>query len=112
MASLSDITVKKELRLCKVGEEFGYFHCWEQYGDVISPGLTVGSNPGGQYSRVFGIVEFVDGIKRVDPPQIKFADEDHAYLCSLADHFNTIGDLYSVSLEDIKQALNKKGEST
>lgn len=29
MASLSDITIKKELRLCKVGKEFGYFHCWE-----------------------------------------------------------------------------------
>lgn len=63
MATLSNITVKKELRLCKIDEELGYFHCWEQYGDIIFPGITVGSNPGGQYSRVFGIVEFDDRVK-------------------------------------------------
>ena len=82
MALLNDITVKKELRLCKVGGEFGYFHCWEQYGDVIFPGLTVGSNPdpGGQYSRVFGIVEFDDRIERVDLTKIQFIDEAHDFL--------------------------------
>ena len=80
MASLSDITIKKELRLCKVGKELGYFHCWEQYGDVISPGLMVGSHPGGQYSRVFGIIEFDDRIERVDPPKIQFVDEIHNFL--------------------------------
>lgn len=53
MASLSDITVKKELRLCKVGKELGYFHCWEQYGDVIFPGIAVGSHPGGQCDESF-----------------------------------------------------------
>ena len=70
MASLSsDIIVKKELRLCKIGKELGYFHCWEQYTD-----------PGDQYSRVFGIVEFDDRIKRVDPTKIQFIDETHNYL--------------------------------
>ena len=64
MAALNDIYVKKELRLCKVNEELGYFHCWEQYADVMAPGLTVGSHQGGQYYRVFGIVEFNDGIER------------------------------------------------
>lgn len=52
MATLSNITVTKELRLCKIDEELGYFHCWEQYGDIIFPGIMVGSNPGGQYSRI------------------------------------------------------------
>lgn len=80
MASLNDIMVKKELRLCKVGGELGYFHCWEQYGDVIFPGLTVSSNPGGQYSRVFGIVEFYDQIERVDPTKIQFVDAIHNFL--------------------------------
>ena len=80
MASFNYITIEKELRLCKVGEEFGYFHCWEQYGDVIFPGLTVGSNPGGQYSRVFGIVEFNDRVMRIEPSKIKFIDEAHDYL--------------------------------
>lgn len=40
----------------------------------------VGSNPGGQYSRVFGIVEFDDRIERVDPTKIQFIDETHNYL--------------------------------
>lgn len=104
MASMSDIIVKKELRLCKIGKELGYFHCWEQYGDVIFPGIMVGSNPdeqysqvfgtvefddriervdqtqGGQYSRVFGIVEFDNRIERVDPTKIQFIDETHNYL--------------------------------
>lgn len=80
MASFTDITVKKELRLCKVGETLGYFHCWEQYGDVISPGIAVGSHPGGQYSRVFGIVEFDDRVMRIEPSKIKFIDEVHNYL--------------------------------
>lgn len=80
MASLSNITVKKELRLCKVGEKLGYFHCWEQYGDVILPGLTAGSSPGGQYLRMFGIVEFRDQIERVDPTKIQFVDETHSFL--------------------------------
>ena len=80
MASLTDITVKKELRLCKVGETLGYFHCWEQYGDIIFPGITVGSNPGCQYSRVFGIVEFDDRVARIEPSKIKFIDEVHDYL--------------------------------
>lgn len=45
MATLSNITVTKELRLCKIDKELGYFHCWEQYGDIIFPGIMVGSNP-------------------------------------------------------------------
>ena len=80
MATLSNITVKKELRLCKVDKELGYFHCWEQYGDVIFPGLPAGSNPGGQYSRVFGIVEFGDRVMRIEPSKIKFVDETHDFL--------------------------------
>lgn len=80
MAGLNDIYVRKELRLCKVGNDLGYFHCWEQYADVITPGLTVGSHPGGQYARIFGIVEFKDGVERVSPEKIKFVDEANAVL--------------------------------
>lgn len=80
MATLSNITVTKELRLCKIDEELGYFHCWEQYDDIIFPGIMVDSNPGGQYSRIFGIVEFDDRIERVDPTKIQFIDETHNYL--------------------------------
>lgn len=80
MALLSNISVEKELRLCIVNEEIGYFHCWEQYADVISPGLTIGSHPGGQFSKLFGIVEFEDRIERVDPSKIRFVDEKHDVL--------------------------------
>ena len=91
MALLNDITVKKELRLCKVGEEFGYFHCWEQYGDVIFPGLMVGSNPGGQYSRVFGIVEFDDRVTRIEPSKIQFIDKAHDYLRAYSEMYDGKG---------------------
>ena len=74
-------------RLCKVNKgrtvKFGYFHCWEHYAHVIAPGLTVGSHPGGQYGRVYGIVEFEDGVERVNPSNIKFVDEQNAYLTKL-----------------------------
>lgn len=83
MSALHDITIKQERRLCEVSGRLGYFHCWEQYGDVIAPGLTVGSHPGGQYSRVFGIVEFSDGVERVDPSKIKFIDEESQVLHQL-----------------------------
>lgn len=72
MASLTNIMIKKELRLCKVGKELGYFHCWEQYGDI--------SNPSCQYSRVFGIVEFDERVSRIEPSKIKFIDGVHDYL--------------------------------
>ena len=83
MAALNDIYIKKELRLCKVAEEIGYFHCWEQYADVIAPGITIGSAPGGQISNVFGIVEFSDRVTRIEPWEIKFIDESHNMLVIL-----------------------------
>ena len=49
----------------------------------MAPGLTVGSHQGGQYYRVFGIVEFNDGIERVDPEKIKFVDEYNASLVAM-----------------------------
>lgn len=88
---ISNIKLTYETRKCTVDDRLGYFHCWELYADVIAPGLTIGSHPGGQYARVFGIVEFADGVERVDPSKIKFIDEEHESLCSLVDQFNTIG---------------------
>ena len=74
------ITLEHERRLCEVDDRVGYFHCWEQYADVLMPGLTAGSSPGGQYSRIFGIVEFEDGVERVEPSHIKFVDEENSML--------------------------------
>lgn len=84
----SNIEITYKTRKCKVNDRLGYFHCWEQYADVIAPGLTVGSHPGGQYARVFGIVEFADGVERVDPSKIKFIDEENEALKVLNDVHN------------------------
>lgn len=79
MATLQtvDFTLKYERRLCKVNHELGYFHCWEHYSNPIHAGLT------GVISYVSGIVEFEDGVRHVDPTEIKFCDEEHANLCAL-----------------------------
>ena len=114
MANLSDlntVTIRYEARICKVNDRVGYFHCWEQYADVIAPGLTIGSHPGGQYSRVFGIVEFKDGVERVDTSKIKFIDEEHKSLCSLVDKFNNIGNPNPISVEELKQMLETSSTS-
>lgn len=82
MAALSDIEVRPERRLCKVGDELGYFHCWGQYASVVGPGSAI-PHPGGQHSRIFGIVEFTDRVERVNPEKIKFVDEENAFLTKL-----------------------------
>ena len=78
-----DFTLKYERRLCKVKNELGYFHCWEHYSNPVPAGLTIGSPPAGIISYVSGIVEFEDGVRHVDPTEIKFCDEEHANLCAL-----------------------------
>lgn len=83
MASIpTGFTIRHELRLCKVKSELGYFHCWEHFSKPVPAGLTIGSPPAGVISYVLGIVEFEDGIRRVDPTEIKFCDEEHATLCA------------------------------
>lgn len=69
-----DFTLKYERRLCKVKNELGYFHCWEHYSEP---------SPAGFARYVSGIVEFEDGVRHVDPTEIKFCDEEHANLCAL-----------------------------
>ena len=75
-----NIEIEHKTRSCTVGGESGYFHCWEQYADVITPGLTIGSQQGGQFFRVYGIVEFADRVEQVEPFRIKFTDEKNAAL--------------------------------
>ena len=76
-------TLRYELRLCKVKDKIGYFHCWEHFSKPVPADLAIGSPPAGVISYVLGIVEFDDGIRRVDPTEIKFCDEEHANLCEL-----------------------------
>lgn len=80
MAKLSDIEIKHERRSCIVDERPGYFHCWSHEANVIEPGIAIGSYPGGQFSTTLGIVEFSDGVKKVQPEKIKFVDEENSML--------------------------------
>lgn len=48
-----DIEVKTETRLCKVGEEYGYFHTWEQYSVPIPESPLIGGAPAGVVAQVF-----------------------------------------------------------
>lgn len=75
-----EMEVKFELRLCKVGEEIGYFHTWEHYAKPIEPGFAIGSHPGGQLSICYGVVEFPNRVTRVDPSKIIFCDDNNRYL--------------------------------
>ena len=63
-----------------VNGEHGYFHCWEQYSKPIEPSPMIGGHPGGVVSYTIGIVEFENGISRIDPTLIKFCDEENAML--------------------------------
>lgn len=78
--AFSDITVKQERRLCVVNGKMGYFHCWEHYSRPVEPSPMIGGAPGGVISFVRAIVEFPEGIGYVDPKDLKFCDEENAYL--------------------------------
>lgn len=78
--------IKWETRLCEVNGELGYFHCWEHWSNVIDASPLRGGHPGGQIGQVYGIVEFTDGVRRVDPAKIKFCDEENALLAEMAKH--------------------------
>lgn len=64
----------EKYRTCEVGDRIGYFHRWEEISDVIPLSPMIGGHQGGQVSRVYGIVEFADGVKEVLPCDIKFRD--------------------------------------
>lgn len=72
--------VRWETRLCEVGNKTGYFHCWENYSTPLEANPLTGGSPAGTFSKIFGIVEFSDGVERVDPIDIHFCDEQNAML--------------------------------
>lgn len=70
-------------RLCEVDGRLGYFHTWEHYSKPIEASPMIGGHPGCVLSKVFGIVEFEDDVKRVDPSEIKFVDEENSMLAGM-----------------------------
>lgn len=62
MASLADVTIRRELRLCLVNGRKALFHTWEHFelDDV---------------KKVFGIIEGENGqVLKVNPTSIQFLD--------------------------------------
>lgn len=84
------MTIEFKTRLCEVDGKLGYFHCWEQFAEPIPPSAMVGGPPGGQMSRVYGIVEFRDRVRRVAPFDIKFIDDQNAILSEMSEHFENL----------------------
>lgn len=72
-----------EKRLCNVGGKIGYFHRWEDYSKPLGASPFIGGAPAGIFSETYGIVEFPDGVRRVDPTQIVFCDEQNQTLWAL-----------------------------
>lgn len=83
---MARIDINFPTRLCEVSGELGYFHLWEQWTNVINASPLRGGYPAGQIGQVYGIVEFKDGVRRVDPTKIKFCDEENASLCACVKH--------------------------
>lgn len=74
------MAIEWETRLCEVDGKIGYFHTWEHWSNVVDASPLRGGHPGGQVGQVYGIVEFKNGVRRVDPVKIKFCDETNAIL--------------------------------
>lgn len=79
-----NMNVEFTTRFCEVKGELGYFHFWEQWSNVVDASPLRGGHPDGQIGQVYGIVEFRDGVRRVDPSSIKFCDEKNAVLCEMS----------------------------
>ena len=103
MAGLN-LTVEHPTRLCVVHDEVGYFHMWEHYSRPIPASPLVGGEPAGVLSQIFGIVEFKNGVRRVDPGDIVFRDE-------VTDGLHYIGEHEEIK-KRIIQGPVVKGENT
>lgn len=82
------ITMQWNTRLCTVKGKLGYFHTWEHFSNPLPASPLVGGEPAGVFSRVFGIVEFKDGVQRVEPVEIKFRDEENDTLKMIEEYEN------------------------
>lgn len=65
----------------------GFFHCWEHFSKPVPASLLMGGEPSWVIGCVFGIVEFSDGVKRINPDNIDFCDEQNQVLYALEKEF-------------------------
>lgn len=82
MAGLN-MQMEWKTRLCQVGEKIGYFHAWKYYSEPLGASPLMGGVPAGIFSGMFGIVEFSDGVRRVDPSGVVFCDEENRMLSEM-----------------------------
>lgn len=82
VAGLS-MQIEWKTRLCQVGEKLGYFHAWEHYSKPLEASPLIGGAPAGVFSKMFAVVEFSDGVRRVDPSEIVFCDEENEILSEM-----------------------------
>lgn len=73
-----------------VSEAYPELKANENYKELMNE-LSITENLIAEYrsnfnKQVYGIVEFKDGVRRVDPVSIKFCDEENANLCALVKH--------------------------
>lgn len=78
-----EVTHKQENRLCIVGNEYGWFHVWEHFSQPLEASPLIGGAPAGVFSKIFGIVEFAGGVRRVEVNDIYFCDIDNEALKDL-----------------------------
>lgn len=84
---------EQENRFCIVGNECGYFHTWEYWSEPMPASPMIGGTPAGVFSRVYGIVEFADGVRRVEITDIRFCDDENGALVDINKHINMEDDL-------------------
>ena len=75
--------IEWKTRPCTVNDKLGYFHAWEHYSKPLEASPLIGGAPAGVFSKIFGIVEFSDGVRRVDPTDICFCDEENQMLSEM-----------------------------
>ena len=69
--------MRNHLRTCRYENENHLFHGFEHFSNVVGQSIAVGGHPAGQISQVFALIEDESGnIKRVDPTDIKFTDNE------------------------------------
>lgn len=84
--TISNIDIPSGTRLCRVDGKYGFFHTWELYSQPVEASPFVGGAPAGVFNRVYGIVEFEDDVRRVDPTHIEFCDKCNAILYNYNEH--------------------------
>ena len=88
--------------------KLGYFHMWEQYSRPVTPASLIGDVPGSRtYAQVYAIVEFANGVRRLDPTEITFCKRSIVPWC---DHCLTDRELIEIRRNNRRIEKEKDNE--